>query len=530
MTVIESIRTLDAEGVSGREIARRLGISRDSVAKYVAVEDFSPSAPSPAARPGSVVLTGLEAVIERWLLEDERRPRKQRHTARRVFDRLVAEHGYAGSYSPVQRFVKAHRAAHRSRAEGFLELAWPPGQAQVDFGQAEAVIAGVRLVLHLLIVTFPFSNARFVQAYRGESAECACHGLRRIFEHIGAAPRVLVFDNATGVGRRSGTKIVESRLFAGFKAHYRLTARYCNPNSGNEKGNVENAVGFLRRNLMVPEPEAESLAALNEMLLARCDQLVSGEHWRKGVPIEELFAEDLTASLELPGIGFDPVRYESRRADKTGKVLIEGIAYLAGPGYHDRHLTVAIRHDVIEILDEHTHPVIVFERVYGASDQTVFAAVQLLAALAVKPGAWTHSPVRELVTDPVRDWLDQASLRERARLLNRLDATAAATSLADALTAATTLIDAGADPAGDGLGMLARRIHEGTEPTPAGVDLHVYDQFTNAHNTSTTTPETTNTTTETATTEATTTETNATETSTTETNATETTKAEEVAA
>lgn len=478
MTVVESIRRLDSEGVPGREIARRLGVSRDSVSKYAGAADFSPAVPAPAGRPGSVVLAGLEPVIHEWLTADERRPRKQRHTAQRVFDRLVAEHGYPGSYSPVQRLVKQFRAEHRSRAEGFLELAWPPGQAQVDFGQGEAIIAGVRMVLHLLLVTFPFSNTRFVQAYRGETAECVCDGLRRIFEHVGFAPRVLVFDNATGVGRRTGHTVIESKLFGAFKAHYRLTARYCNPNSGNEKGNVENAVGFLRRNLMVPEPETASLGALNQMLLDRCDALAQREHWRKGAPIGELFADDLAAGLELPGIGFDPVRYESRRADKTGKVIVEGVAYLAGPAFHDRQLTVGIRHDRVEILDEHAHPVVVFDRVFGHTDQTVFAASQLLHALAVKPGAWSHSPVRELVADPVRDWLDRAGLADRARLLARLDHAATATSFDTAIDAATALLGHGADPAGDGLGMLARRIHDNLEPAPAVVDLHVYDQFT----------------------------------------------------
>jgi hypothetical protein len=378
----------------------------------------------------------------------------------------------------VQRLVKQFRAEHRSRAEGFLELAWPPGQAQVDFGQGVAIIGGARLVLHLLVVTFPFSNTRFVQAYRGETAECVCDGLRRVFEHVGFVPRVLVFDNATGIGRRTGQKVIESKLFGAFKAHYRLTARYCTPNSGNEKGNVENAVGFLRRNLMVPEPEAASLGALNQMLLDRCDQLAQREHWRKHTPIGVLFADDIAAGLELPGIGFDPVRYESRRADKTGKLVVEGVAYLAGPAYHDRQLTVGIRHDVVEILDEHACPVVVFDRVFGRTDQTVFAPSQLLQALAVKPGAWSHSPVRELVADPVRDWLDQAGPADRARLLAGLDHAAAATSFDTAIDAATQLLGHDADPAGDGLGMLARRIHDNLEPDPTVVDLHVYDQFT----------------------------------------------------
>ena len=129
MTVVEDIRRLDAEGVTGREIARILGVSRDSVVKYTQAGDFSPAPPSPAARPGARVLGGLEQVIEAWLVEDARRPRKQRHTAKRVFDRLVDEHGYAGWYSPVQRLVKRFKTAHRSRGDGFLELVWPPSAA-----------------------------------------------------------------------------------------------------------------------------------------------------------------------------------------------------------------------------------------------------------------------------------------------------------------------------------------------------------------------------------------------------------------
>ncbi len=136
MTIQEQIRRLDAAGVSGRQIAKDLGISRDSVSKYLDVKDFSPKPPVVNRRPGASVLTELTSVIDGWLTEDAGRPRKQRHTAKRVFDRLVDEHGYGGSYSPVQRYVKAYQAARRSAAQGYSELTWSPGVAQVDFGQA----------------------------------------------------------------------------------------------------------------------------------------------------------------------------------------------------------------------------------------------------------------------------------------------------------------------------------------------------------------------------------------------------------
>ncbi|WP_344785392.1 IS21 family transposase [Microbacterium kribbense] len=473
----EEIRRLDAEGVAGRQIARRLGVSRDSVVKYTGQTDYSPTPPIVRRRPGGSVVAGFTDVIDGWLEEDRARPRKQRHTAKRVFDRLVAERGYPGSYSPVQRHVKAWRAAHRTGGDGFLELAWDPGAAQVDFGQADVILDGARARLHMLVVTFPFSNARYAQGYQGETAECVCHGLRTVFEHVGFVPRELVFDNATGIGRRRGQEVTESALFAAFKLHYRCRARYCNPYSGNEKGSVENAVGFLRRNLMVPEPEAAGLAGLNRMLLARCDRLGEADHWRKHQPVRVLFARDKAAGLALPGARFDPVRYEARTADKTGTVRIDGVAYTAGPAYSLRRVTVGLRHDRVQILDENARPAVTLPRVFGAHADTVLDPSVLLPALARKPGAWSESPVRRHVTDPVRDWLDRASPRDRRDGLAVLDLATRSAGFACAIQAADTILARGHTPHADTVGMLARRLAAGVEPDPGAADLTIYDRL-----------------------------------------------------
>ncbi|WP_411734544.1 IS21 family transposase [Paeniglutamicibacter sp.] len=478
MSVQENIRSLDSQGISGREIARRLGVSRDAVAKYADQKDFSPAPVVPKTRPGGSVLTGFEHIIEQWLVEDQRRNYKQRHTAKRVFDRLVQEHGFTGAYSPVQRFVRRWRAANRQAGEGFTELVWPAGTVQVDFGEAEAIIAGIRQVMHIFLVTFPFSNMRFVQAYRGETAECVAHGLRTVFEHIGAVPRHMVFDNATGIGRRVGTRVVETKLFGAFKLHYRSESRYCNPYSGHEKGNVENAVGFLRRNFMVPEPEAATLQGLNKVFMAKCDALASTVHYRKGLALGELFAQDVAACLELPGVGFEAVRYESRRADRVGNLLVDGNTYAAGSSFHGRLLTVGLGHDVVQILDEHSAPVRTFRRVFGKQTETIFEPSSLVPLLVTKPGAWSHSPLRALVTDPVRDWLDKATATDRRRLFNAVDAVSGTTGFDHAIQAADTLIKRGDGPDMAMLGMLARRLADGTEPPAANVDLSVYDTFT----------------------------------------------------
>ncbi|MGP5015963.1 helix-turn-helix domain-containing protein, partial [Glutamicibacter ardleyensis] len=142
MSVQETIRKLDSEGISGRKIAVQLNLSRATVAKYLSITNYSPAPPRTGQRSAGSVITGFEETISTWLEGDRGRPRKQRHTAQRVFDRLVDEENYQGTYSPVQRFVKRYKQERQSDNDGFLELDWAPGTIQVDFGEAEVILNG----------------------------------------------------------------------------------------------------------------------------------------------------------------------------------------------------------------------------------------------------------------------------------------------------------------------------------------------------------------------------------------------------
>ena len=477
MSIQAEMRRLDAAGMSGRQIAEQLEVNRETVAKYLSQDDFSPQPPVVVPRQKSSVIVAHTATIDRWLTDDQSRPRKQRHTAKRIFERLVAEHGYAGSYYPVQRYVKKWKEQHRTGSDGFNELSWPAGSAQVDFGQAEAIIAGIRMVLHMLVVTFPASNARFVQAFRGETAECITWGLRTIFEHVGFVATTLVLDNATGAGRRIGEQIIESQLFGAFKLHYRCQARYCNPYSGHEKGNVENAVGFLRRNLMVPEPEAASLAALNKQLLAQCDVLLEQDHWQHRVPIGQLFTADRAAGLALPGVGFDAVRFVSRKADKYGNITVDDVAYGAGPVFAQQGVTVAVRHETIEILDGQNQPAVTFTRSFDHQTETVINPAGTLPLLARKPGAWNQSLVRRHMPDALAAYLDQAKSADRRMLFTALDRATGQASFASATQAAEELITRGDRPDTAAICMLARRIDQGDYQRAPEVNLAVYDRL-----------------------------------------------------
>lgn len=337
VSVQQRIRLLDQQGTPWRAIARDLNVSRDTVRKYALMEDCSPKPKPSTTRPRK--LDGFTPVIDEWLQADRFMPRKQRHTAKRVYDRLVTEKGFTGSYSAVQRYVKQWRQEHRPACDGFMELEWRPGVMQVDFGEAVVVLAGVKTKVHCLVASFPYSNKRYVVALPGENAQCVCEGLVEIFEHIGLVPMVLVMDNATGAAHRTAwDKITIVGLFQLFLEHYRIEARFCNPRSGWEKGSVENAVGFLRRNLMVPLLNVESYAQLSKHLLSRCDELGNDKHYRADESVNDLFEEDRAGMRPLPRVRFDAVDWQERAP--TRKVSYRSVRIVtsrARPGVAGRY-------------------------------------------------------------------------------------------------------------------------------------------------------------------------------------------------
>src|SRR6202158_2921319 len=255
------------EGVSRREAARRFGIDPRTVAKMLAFSVPPGYRRSrPPARPKLDPFTGI---IDRILLEDEGRPRKQRHTAKRIFERLRDEHGYSGGVTIVKDYVLSRRLRHR---EVFVPLRHDPGHAQVDFGEALAEIAGVECKIHFFAMDLPHSDACFAQAYPAETAEAFCDGHNAAFSFFGKVPRSILYDNTTlAVARILGDGVRQrTRVFSELQSHYVFADRFGRPGKGNDKGKVEGLVGWIRRNLFVPVPRAISLTALNEGLLEDC--------------------------------------------------------------------------------------------------------------------------------------------------------------------------------------------------------------------------------------------------------------------
>ncbi|OUM99202.1 MAG: hypothetical protein BAA02_07830 [Paenibacillaceae bacterium ZCTH02-B3] len=192
MSQIEMIKELQSKGLGPVAIAERLKINRKTVSKYMAMEEFEEQKPTnKEERPSK--LDPFKPLIREWLEEDRKNRYKQRHTAMRIHKRLMEEcEDYDASYPLVQRYVK--RLRDQRYEEGTQELVWHPGEAQADFGEADFYDgSGEKKTNKYLCLSFPYSNAAYVQLFGGETAECVAQGLQDIFHRMGGVPTLIIF-------------------------------------------------------------------------------------------------------------------------------------------------------------------------------------------------------------------------------------------------------------------------------------------------------------------------------------------------
>ncbi|MDP9380421.1 MAG: IS21 family transposase, partial [Chloroflexota bacterium] len=220
------------------------------------------------------VMGPVAAIINGWLEQDRSAPRKQRHTAKRVFDRLVAEHGFAGSERQVREYVRAWKKANEGYT-AFVPLSYSPGsEAQCDWGEALVRVAGVGQIAQLFCMRLAYSLKPFVCAFPTARQECFLAGHVAAFEAFGGVPRRITYDNLTTAVARvlSGRARVEQEAFIAFRGHYLFESHFCLPGreGAHEKPLVESLVGYARRNFLVPIPDVPSWEALNSLLSERC--------------------------------------------------------------------------------------------------------------------------------------------------------------------------------------------------------------------------------------------------------------------
>jgi transposase len=306
MVDVEYIKKRHAlDGWSIRKIARQLELSRQTVRKAIAAAAEPPRYHLRQPRPAPVIGPYL-GLIESWLTADESAPPKQRHTAKRVYDRLVSEYGYSGSEMTVRRAVRAHRGR---RTQVFVPLEAVPGKvAQADFGVAQVMIAGRSQRVFLFCLRARASKVPFACAYPTEKLEAFLAGHVAAFAFFGGVFREVWYDNPkTAVTKiLAGLERREQEDFSRLRAHYLFDSHFCTPGEAHEKGAVEHLVGYVRRNALVPADRPfESLEELNAHLLAWCERERERhkEEWRQeNTALRPLPAHHFRASLSRPAL------------------------------------------------------------------------------------------------------------------------------------------------------------------------------------------------------------------------------------
>jgi transposase len=370
------------EGLSQREAARRFGIHRNTMRKmltFAVPPGYQRS--KPPLRPK---LEAFTAIIDQILAADLAAPPKQRHTAKRIFERLRAEHGFTGGYTTVKDYVRERR---RRAREVFVPLVHSPGHAQVDFGEAVAEIGGEQRKIHLFCLDLPHSDACFVKAYPAERTEAFLDGHNAAFAFFGGVPSSILDDNTKLAVARilGGGKRQRTRAFAELQSHYLFLDRFGRPGKGNDKGKVEGLVGYARRNFLVPIPAFASFAELNAHLEQRCLERLDHRVRGQAETIGERLVRDLAALQVRPPVPYEACERRPGRVSSLSLVRYERNDYSVPTAYG--HRAVLVRGYVDEVVIVCGAEIIArHQRSYERAD-FIFDPLHYLALLEQKTGA-----------------------------------------------------------------------------------------------------------------------------------------------
>lgn len=410
------------------QIAKTLNIDWKTVQKYVDMEDFNPPKPKQASEYRLCPkLEPFKETIDSWLQADKQAPRKQRHTATRVFKRLQESFpkSFDCSYRTVAKYFSIrHKEIFAASSEGYLPLKHHPGSVQVDFGSADFYENGKRHSGKYLELSYPHSNKGYLQLFPGENMECLLEGLVNIFDHINCVPSEIWFDNTKTIVTkilRGGNRELTER-FTRFMEHYRFKAVFTNPNKGNEKGNVENKVGYQRRNFLVPVPRFTNLKDYNKELLQKCEEDAQRDHYRHNETIENLFQEDFKNSLPLPSIKFDLSNFKILKTNKWGKFYLNNNLheYSVSPKFADTYVNIQLTSTVVTVLDENFREIVSHPRFYGKEKQQSMNWMPYLRQLSKRPRALKYSGIYELMPSSMQEFLEKCSPSETGEMLKTI--------------------------------------------------------------------------------------------------------------
>jgi transposase len=398
-------RAVRVEGRSQRAVAREFGLSRETVRKmlqYAVPPGYQRQQPIKRPKLGPWL-----GVIDAILNDDKQRPPKQRHTSKRIFERLKEEHGFTGGYTIVKDYV---RTATLRGQEMFVPLMHPAGEAQVDFGEALVVIAGVEQKAHYLVMDLPQSDDCFVAAFPAETTEAFLEGHVRAFAHFGGVPTRILYDNTRIAVAKilGGEERQRTRAFSELQSYYLFADKFGRPAKGNDKGKVEGLVGYARRNFMVPIPRVSSWQELNAHLEQQCQKRRERRLRGHSETIGERFERDRAALLPLPAAPYEACEKISTRVSSLSLVRYRSNDYSVPTQYGHRQVWVkGYVHEVViasgsEVIARH-------ERNYER-EVVVFDPLHYLALLEQKTRALDQAA-------PLAGWRLPESFVQLRRLL-----------------------------------------------------------------------------------------------------------------
>lgn len=369
------------EGVSKREMLRRTGLHWRTLEKILS-NSVSPGyqRSAPIGRPKIGPYLGK---IQEILTADKQMHRKQRHTAKKVWEELQKV-GFTGQYTIVKDAV---RALKKQSKEVFMPLLHLPGEAQMDFGEALVKMGGVLRKVHFLAMALPHSDAFFVMAFERECTETFWEGHVRAFEFFGGVPWRISYDNTrVCVAKILGPR--ERELTEGFKqllSHYLFDHHFCLVRRANEKGVVEGVVKFTRLNFFVPVPQVRDLAELNARLSAQCRADLERRVWGQKRTKQQLLVEDQAAFRELPLIPFAACRTAGTIANSEALVRFDTNDYSVPVEY--AHHPVAVKGYVDRVVICCRQKTIAEHGRCWENQRQIFEPTHYLGLLEKKPGS-----------------------------------------------------------------------------------------------------------------------------------------------
>jgi transposase len=391
------------DGESIRQIQRETGLHFATV-KKILTHPSPPVFQTPGrAKPKlGPYLDQIAAIIE----ADQELPRKQRHTAKRILERL-RESGYQGGYTQVSDAV---RELKRRGGEVFVPLVHAPGEAQMDFGFALVKMAGSLRKVAFFALALPYSDAMFIAAYPRECTETFQDGHVRGFDYFQGVPRRIRYDNArTSVAQITGSH--SRKLTDGFlqlQSHYLFEERFCRVRRPNEKGVVEGIIKFARLNYFVPVPEVEDFEQLNRYLEQRCREDLGRRLRGRKATKEKLLEEDQAAFLSVPAGKFDACRKTSTTVDRLSLVRFDCNDYSVPVRYAHHRVVAKAYVDQVRIW-KNDQLIAAHDRLWG-KEAIVFEPIHYLELLERKPGALDEAK-------PLADWkLPECFEQLRSRL------------------------------------------------------------------------------------------------------------------